>query len=556
MKFFITNLTIVILITGLTSCASRKNSTSERQVNQKTTTNKVKKTTDVKEPESKEENISVTKEEDYEEEEEVSDPSIHYLYKTSTEDYIKRFSSIAQTKMRKYKIPASIILAQGILESNSGNSTLSVGYNNHFGIKCHENWYGDRTYYDDDKKNECFRAYQNPEESYEDHALFLTKRSRYNTLFTYDITDYSSWAHGLKAAGYATDKHYANKLISLIERYNLSQYDIQALNKPKEEQIIEKYDEVIQTAAPSKPADDTYTDNTDPNNYHIVKKGETLEQIAQMYGMTKDRLKSINSMYDEVIYPHQRLTLVEQPKTFSDVVRYSELTKSTEDVVEKITENPSTSEPIETQVHTAQDTHQSSQNTTSVSTTTSAIPDYHKVKEGETLESIADLYGMTIDQIIEYNGMLDNKVYTHMILKLKNQDALEQTSQIIPVSEEISEEENPTKPLMEVANQNSNYHIVNQGETLYSISKQYNVSVDELKALNNLDNNEISVGQMLVIAPINKEEPSEMTLIHTVKQGETLYSISKQYNVSVESIKTMNELSDNNLNIGQVLKIK
>ncbi len=127
--------------------------------------------------------------------------------------------------MKKYKIPASITLAQGCLESGDGNSALARRANNHFGIKCHDGWNGKTYRKNDDSRRECFRKYNNPEESYVDHSKFLTERSRYNSLFDLKITDYKGWAHGLKAAGYATNPKYAKLLIDIIEEYHLYKYD-------------------------------------------------------------------------------------------------------------------------------------------------------------------------------------------------------------------------------------------------------------------------------------------------------------------------------------------
>ena len=138
--------------------------------------------------------------------------------------YIIKYSALAVKQMRQYKIPASITLAQGILESNNGNSKLAVKANNHFGIKCH-GWEGKKIFEDDDKKNECFRKYKSPLESFKDHSLFLNKYSRYAFLFYYKITDYKSWARGLKKAGYATNKKYPELLINIIEDNKLNVFD-------------------------------------------------------------------------------------------------------------------------------------------------------------------------------------------------------------------------------------------------------------------------------------------------------------------------------------------
>ena len=139
--------------------------------------------------------------------------------------YIKLYAPIARKQMKLYKIPASVTMAQGILESGYGESTLAKKGNNHFGIKCHKGWKGKKIFHDDDEENECFRSYSNPVKSYKDHSLFLANRDRYRFLFDLNSKDYKSWAKGLKKAGYATDPDYSIKLISLIERFNLSQLD-------------------------------------------------------------------------------------------------------------------------------------------------------------------------------------------------------------------------------------------------------------------------------------------------------------------------------------------
>ncbi len=145
--------------------------------------------------------------------------------------YIKQYAPLAVEQMKQYKVPASITLAQGLLESGAGRSQLARKSNNHFGIKCHRTWRGRKVYYDDDAKGECFRAYRHPKDSYEDHSLFLKNGPRYAFLFKLKITDYKGWARGLKKAGYATDPSYANRLITIIEDYDLYKYDAQGLSK-------------------------------------------------------------------------------------------------------------------------------------------------------------------------------------------------------------------------------------------------------------------------------------------------------------------------------------
>jgi len=144
---------------------------------------------------------------------------------SKTENYISKYCNAAVAEMNRYNIPASITLAQGILESGNGESRLAVGGKNHFGIKCHSNWNGKTIIVDDDEKGECFRKYDKVADSYRDHSLFLTERGRYSFLFEYKKSDYKKWAKGLKKAGYATNPKYPTLLIDLIERYELYTYD-------------------------------------------------------------------------------------------------------------------------------------------------------------------------------------------------------------------------------------------------------------------------------------------------------------------------------------------
>lgn len=177
--------------------------------------------------------------------------------------YIEKFSGIAVEQMKLHHIPASITLAQGLLESGAGKSDLARKGNNHFGIKCH-GWTGKKQYHDDDENGECFRVYRDARESFEDHSLFLM-RERYSRLFSYDIKDYRSWAHGLKACGYATSPTYAQKLISIIERYELYRFDndVSSANKPSRE-------------ADKKPQVDRNANKKDDK-----KKGHSNQQIAR-----------------------------------------------------------------------------------------------------------------------------------------------------------------------------------------------------------------------------------------------------------------------------------
>ena len=199
--------------------------------------------------------------------------------------YIDNYSEIAKEEMVQYGIPASITLAQGILESGAGRSALSKKSNNHFGIKCHKGWTGQRVFHDDDELQECFRKYKDPKYSFRDHSLFLTQRSRYEGLFVYKKNDYKSWAKGLRKAGYATDPKYPQKLINIIETYQLYSYDVEVLGK-KNKRKKEKSSKVK-----------TYS----------VLKGDTLYSISLKFDITVDALKRYNGLISNTISIGQEL---------------------------------------------------------------------------------------------------------------------------------------------------------------------------------------------------------------------------------------------------------
>jgi flagellum-specific peptidoglycan hydrolase FlgJ len=208
-------------------------------------------------------------------------------YAEAVDYYIDTFSEIAKQEMLLYGIPASITLAQGILESGAGRGELTMRANNHFGIKCHTTWTGERVYHDDDARGECFRKYKDAKYSFRDHSLFLTGRSRYAALFKLDKDDYKGWAKGLKKAGYATDPKYPNKLISIIERYSLDKYDQDILGT---------------SANPVSPETETIST-------YMVKKGDTLYSIARKFNLTVETLKKFNGLRDNTIEIGQELYL-------------------------------------------------------------------------------------------------------------------------------------------------------------------------------------------------------------------------------------------------------
>jgi flagellum-specific peptidoglycan hydrolase FlgJ len=270
-------ITILLLLSTLLfgACKSKKRAVELRK---KPKTERIITTTTTSEtiPDIKEETKTI-----------VEEPKKNATYAEIVAVYIANYSEIAKEEMLQYGIPASITLAQGILESGAGNGELTQKANNHFGIKCHKEWTGERVYHDDDELQECFRKYKDPKYSYRDHSLFLTQRSRYQDLFRLKKDDYKGWAKGLRKAGYATDPKYPDKLIGIIERYNLTQYDDQVLGNK---------------ASPLRP------DNSKIGT-HTVQRGDTLFSIARRFNITVDTLKDYNGLESDTISIGQVLYL-------------------------------------------------------------------------------------------------------------------------------------------------------------------------------------------------------------------------------------------------------
>lgn len=260
--------------------------------------------------------------------------------------YIDQYKDLAISEMLKYNIPASITLAQGLLESNAGMSELSRKGNNHFGIKCHD-WLGGRTYHDDDERNECFRAYNDVYESFEDHSKFLARQPRYKKLFSLKRTDYKGWAHGLKSCGYATSPIYAKQLIGIIELYNLHDYD-----------KYTKYDKFMVRRSDVK--NDIAGMNLHPihiynKNYYInVRQGDTFRSIGKEIGISYKKIAKYNERdKDDTLIPGERIYLKKKQKKAEKSYK----------------RRP------------------------------------HKVKPGESMYSIAQYYGIRLSSLYKINGL-------------------------------------------------------------------------------------------------------------------------------------------------------
>ena len=387
----------------------------------------------------------------------------------TVKQYIDTFKNVAMKEMLEYKIPASITLAQGLLESGSGNSRLAKQGNNHFGIKCKKEWTGCTILEDDDALQECFRCYAKAEDSYKDHSKFLNENKRYSALFLLDITDYKSWAKGLLSAGYATNQKYADLLISTIERNKLMQYDSMVLAgyNPYNTQVPANID-IVYNKVPST----------------VVQQNETIDKIANVNNKTINKIIKYNDLnFHSNIEPGDILYL--KPKKRKASVAN------------------------------------------------------HEVKEGETMWEISQKYAIRISSLYKKNLMeLGTEPKAGVVLNLQ--------------TKAISRPDTVNKVINQKISDNTVVHYVSMGETLYSISQKYNVSVEDLKLANGLNNDQISLGMELKIQRSQKSA----IIVYKVQSGDTLYSISRKFNVTVEEIKSWNKISDNAINIGQNIEIR
>jgi flagellum-specific peptidoglycan hydrolase FlgJ len=383
--------------------------------------------------------------------------------------YIAKFKDISKKEMKDYGVPTSITLAQGILESQSGNSDLAINGNNHFGIKCHKNWRGQTIYHDDDESQECFRKYLNPEESFKDHSQFLATRKRYAFLFRLPKTDYEAWARGLKKAGYATDPSYPEKLIYIIEKYDLSKFD----------------NEVLESMSVKVNKSDDLDSNKKKKFVYEVKEGETLFTISQKYNIPVKDIQRINNLNDFDIYEGQIIVLTENDGT-EEALNESNISLGQNNQENTTEETPETltTKNVDIALNESADN-----NTEKVIEEVSANQENiqkYTVKEGETLFSIAKDKNLDIEDLKTANNLLDNNINVGDVI-------------VIPLDKVKKEVETPAKTVVDETVDDKQYHIVQPKETLYRIHINYGVSIKKLRKLNNLKGNYIKVGQKLRI---------------------------------------------------------
>jgi len=354
----------------------------------------------------------------------------------SVQEYINTYAPIAISEMKRVGIPASITIAQGILETESGNSDLVRRSNNHFGIKCKSNWTGASVFHDDDEAGECFRKYETAADSYRDHSDFLRNSSRYAFLFELDPSDYKGWAYGLKKAGYATNPRYPVILIKNIEDYNLQQYDEPgAEGRPVVKQIIENGNDVSIAKEPEVYAEM----NTEKNTSSIkagktlfnglkavfVPKGTSLLAIATQFDISLVKLMEYNDLKTDGLLKDEQWIFLEKKQK-------------------------------------------------------EANRDFYIAERNETLYSISQTNAVQLETLLQYNNYSENEIIkkgTKIWLRHGKVKA--------------TEKNDPTGFKM---------HEVQPKEGLYAISKKYNITVAEIKELNSLTAEDLSVGQQLIIS--------------------------------------------------------
>ncbi len=458
--------------------------------------------------------------------------------KMNTQQYIEEYKYAAMQEMKIYGIPASVTLAQGILESASGNSKLAKDCNNHFGIKCRKNWTGNFCLADDDAADECFRGYANAMESYRDHSLFLKGASRYDFLFNLPATDYKAWAHGLRQAGYATNPAYGTIIIGVVERYRLSMYDsmivlgddydtpdtaagrlirlhglpaVIALKSQQPEDIAKRYDmgvwqiykyNDLKRGEDLKPGEIVYLKpkkrkaNVD---FHLVKEGETLRDISQQHAVKLKHLEKFNHIMSS------------QPLRPGELIYLREKRSKDSAAISRDMRGSSASVAKDTTLQVA--------------------------GEGDTWNSIAQKTGQSSENLKKNNAGIDEPAPGQLVLLTPNSA----TPKVRDDNADVA------KGLM--------YHTVVAGETVYSISRLYKTTPDSIVQWNNLVGSNIKAGQELrVRAKISDRLPAAAQK-HTVLAGETLYQISRRYGVSVAELQKRNQLMGVDIKQGQVLVI-
>lgn len=403
-------------------------------------------------------------------------------------DYVEKYKNIAIAEMKLTGIPASVTLAQGIHESGCGQSVLALNSNNHFGIKCHNEWSGASYRHDDDQPQECFRVYKSPEESFKDHSDFLKNRPRYAGLFKLQPTDYKGWARGLKAAGYATNPQYPQIIIGLIEAYKLYDLDKEALkgDAPATPVLAAA---TSSGSAPAVPAAPTQYPQSMPVQPHASAPAavETVKvkamapsatgpatQINTAYGGVQLDERLINGVRAVVYKPSVTLPAIGQKYNvpLENLYAYNDLTAATA---------VKNGEYIYLEKKKSETSYYQ-----------------YELAEGETMRDVAQKFGVQVADLYKRNGIDKN------CQPLAGQVIVLRGTRETPLKFHLVDNDGKNIPADAGtgALNDTKYHKVEDSDTLYSIARQYNVPVEDLMRLNGLKDNDIKIGQTLLISSL------------------------------------------------------
>lgn len=434
--------------------------------------------------------------------------------KMTQAEYINKYKDYAVIEMHRSGVPASITLAQGSLESSNGNSRLARKGNNHFGIKCKSTWKGKTIRADDDAPNECFRAYNSALESYRDHSDFLRNNWRYHNLFDLEITDYKGWAEGLRKAGYATNKKYHTILISIIERNKLYQYDIAPMpgeeNKPSiiNNELPALYAEEGQTAKSIAEANDLRAKHI--YRFNELPQGAKINEGDIIYLKPKRRRGSVNkhvvkegeSMYQisqsygiklKHLYKKNRMLPGTQPAA-GEVV-YMQKKRSKEDQIDTLTAKKIAEAKAEKEK--AFVNPNKVEKAPPIVKERIDVPEFHILKSGETIYQIAEKYHVFEEDIVNWNQLDPTKLRVGQKIYL-NEKSARIAARIVGTKEYKPKQSNDQK-VESTPSPKYTYHTVKSGETVYRICKNYEISADDLMKWNNMSSNTIKVGQKLIV---------------------------------------------------------
>ena len=459
-----------------------------------------------------------------------------FAQKQTPTDYIEKYKELAIIEMHRSRVPASITLAQGILESNSGNSRLARYANNHFGIKCKGNWTGNVIYADDDAPDECFRAYESVLASFQDHSEFLRRNWRYHPLFELEQTDYKGWSDGLRKAGYATNPQYGDILISLIERYKLAHYDladlpgtglpplvsgpningvpiktveagesVESIAKDNyvKERHIRKWNDLEDGAEVSegdvvflKPKRRRGSAPT-----HLVEAGETMHTISQKYGI---KLKQL--------YRKNRMELGSEPVAGEELYMQKKREKESTVTIKKPDPNWEEKKPEQKEIFINPHSQPKPADLGSpgaIKGKEVEVPDYHIVDVGDNIYRIAERYHIFEEDILKWNKDLNlmkmrvgQKIYLSAEAAKKNYGSLETKPK--PAPEVVTPKPKTEKEIEEIKKEivvdGPVSHIAVKEDTVYNICKRYSITQEQLKKWNNLDTITIKIGQKLQVS--------------------------------------------------------